>query len=356
MSLVWADRLRNLATAMVVILHTSAPVAEQFQPHESWEWWSANFWDSFTRPSVPLFVMLSGFLLLGKDYELGFFFKRRFTRVVIPALFWMGIYMLYGYLAHGVPGTIGEALLRLVEGPVHYHLWFVYLIIGLYLVYPILRPWVRTASELDFLYFIGMWFIGTSVYKILHVFFDVQLGIYLELFTNNAGYFVLGYYLGEKITLNGASTLPAIDKKIQPLRLHSGQLTAWAIAFILLGGLTTFFGTYWISAALKGGQFHNYFYDYLTPNVNIGAVGWFVLAIVCFNRTPLLEVETQLAACSYGIYFIHAMVLDWWSEVGYWHSKSHPLTCVPIVFCLAFVLSFTAVLIIRALPGGTKIT
>jgi len=354
-ALIWADRLRNVATVMVVALHTSGPVAEQFLPHETLEWWSANFWDSFTRPSVPLFVMLSGYLLLGKDYTLGYFFKRRFSRVVVPALFWMGIYLLYGYLAHNDPDTAGAALLKIVERPVHYHLWFIYLIVGLYMIYPILRPWIRVATDSDYYYFIGMWLFGTWGYKILDVFFDIQLGIYFELFTNEAGYFVLGYYLGQKIPLNGVNTITP-DRLIQPWQFTRKQWMLMAVGLVLAGTIATMTGTYWASALLKDGHFHNYFYDYLTPNVAIGSTGWFMLAVLWFNRNPIFEVEKLFAECSYGIYFIHAMVLDWWSEVGYWHSKIHPAPCIPIIFTLTIILSFIAILLIRSLPGGRKIT
>lgn len=354
-SYIWADRLRNVATVMVVALHTSAPVAEQFQPHERLEWWAANFWDGCTRCSVPLFVMLSGYLLLGKDYTLGDFFRRRFTKVIIPALFWIGVYMFYGYAAHNDPATWQQALKNLADRTVHYHLWFIYLIVGLYMVYPILRPWVRSAKDQDFYYFLGMWAAVALGYKIIYTFFHIGLGIYFELFTNNAGYFVLGYYLGQKVPLDGRAPADT-GSTIQPWTFTQSQWRWLAVGLILFGSAITMGGTYWASAVFKNGLFHNYFYDYLTPNVAITAAGWFMLALVRMNGSPFFEVEKLFAACSYGIYFIHAIVLDWWSVSGYWHSKIHPVYCIPIVFTLATVLSFTVILLIRSLPGGDKIT
>lgn len=198
----WPDRLRNLATFMVILIHVAAPIAhaDGSDYNGSW-WWAGNFWNSLTRPGVPLFVMLSGYLLLGKDYELGGFLKKRFSRVVVPAVFWMLIYSLYGFLAKGSPATIGEALKGIVSGPVHYHLWFIYLIIGLYLIYPILRPWVRSATEKEFLYFFALCALATWGYKFLATFCQMPIGIYFELFTNNCGYFVMGYFLGAR-TMN----------------------------------------------------------------------------------------------------------------------------------------------------------
>ncbi|MFZ4635612.1 MAG: acyltransferase, partial [Saprospiraceae bacterium] len=192
----WADRLRNWATFLVVVIHVSAPVPQENTAFNSSVWWAGNLWDSLGRPAVPLFVMLSGYLLLSKDYTLAYFLKRRFARVVIPSLFWMLVYSFYNHAANGTPATWADAVRGLISGPVHYHLWFVYLIVGLYVTYPVLVPWVRTAGEKDYAYFFSVCLVGTWVYKVLVWFFNVEIGVYFELFTNQAGYFVLGYYLG----------------------------------------------------------------------------------------------------------------------------------------------------------------
>jgi surface polysaccharide O-acyltransferase-like enzyme len=350
--LFWADRLRNLATVMVVAIHVSGAVAQGNTEYDTFFWWSGNFWDSLARPSVPLFVMLSGFLLLGKDYLLGDFLKRRFSRVLIPALFWMVVYSFYNYKANGSPATIAEAVRGIVERPVHYHLWFIYLIVGLYLIYPILRPWVRSAQEQDFMYFFACCILGAFIYKILWVFFGISIGVYFELFSNNCGYFVLGYYLGNKGVEDGGSK---VEGGIKSWRFSEKQLVGLAIGLIVLGTAATAIGTWWASKTY-GGTFHTYFYDYLTPNCAMSAAGWFLLAKWAFNRPPILDFEKELAAASFGIYFIHVLLMDWWSHLGYWHSKIHPAAGIPMVVCLVTLTSFGFIAFIRALPGGQKIT
>ena len=114
--LYWPDRLRNLATVMVIGIHVAAPVAHGFPDQNSWWWWYGNFWNSLTRAGVPLFVMLSGFLLLGKDYDLGYFLKRRFSRVVVPALFWMAVYSIYNHIRLGAPATSCRSPLSVPPG------------------------------------------------------------------------------------------------------------------------------------------------------------------------------------------------------------------------------------------------
>lgn len=333
-SFAWADRLRNLATFMVVALHVSAPVAQEYTLYDTWFWWSGNLWNSATRPSVPLFVMLSGFLLLGKDYPVGDFVKKRLLRVAVPALFWMVVYCIYNYFAHNNPNTLKAAVIRIVEGPVHYHLWFIYLILGLYLTCPILRPWVKTATERDFRYFFALCILGTWVYKILSTFFHVHLGLYFELFTNQVGFFVLGHYLGQR-------TLP--------------RWAPWAC--IAAGTAITALGTYWCSKGpIGGGRFHPFFYDYLTPNVTLAAIGWFALVRQYWNDRPLLRIERDFAAASFGLYFIHVLVMDWMGEAGYWQTKYHPFFCIPVLIALVCGLGFLFVGLLRALPGGERVT
>ncbi|MBK8191760.1 MAG: acyltransferase family protein [Lewinellaceae bacterium] len=350
-ALAWADRLRNIATLLVIIIHASGSVAEGNRQYDTLFWWSGNIWDSLARPAVPLFVMLSGFLLLGKDYELGYFLKRRFSRVVLPALFWMLVYSVYNHLVKGTPATVADAIRGIVERPVHYHLWFIYLIIGLYMVYPILRPWVRSASERDYWYFFGACIIGTWVYKILWVFFGISIGIYFELFTNNCGYFVLGYYLGNKV----AGGQPVAATGIAPWKISEKQIRRLAVLLILAGTGITAVGTWWASKAY-GGVFHPYFYDYLTPNCAMAAAGWFLLAKWSMNKAPLLDIEGALAAASFGMYFAHVLVMDWWSQVGYFQTRIHPSVGIPCVVGLIALMAFALITFIRALPGGQKIT
>jgi surface polysaccharide O-acyltransferase-like enzyme len=349
--LLWADRLRNLATFLVIAIHVSGPVAEEYKDLDSWHWWSGNFWDALGRPAVPLFVMLSGFLLLGKDVPTFDFLKKRTARIAWPALFWLTVYSVYNHFAHGNPAQFWDYVKNLLEGPVHYHLWFLYLIVGIYLTVPILRPWVKQATERDYLYFFAVCIVGTWVYKVLAYFFNTHIGLYFELFTNQTGHFVLGYYLGNKVCRGETPTVHGI----KPWKFTAVQLRRYALAAIVVGTAMTALGTY-IATKVNGGVFHKYFYDYLTFNVGLSAIGWFVFAQYSFNGRPLLAIEKELAAASFGIYLVHVLVMDWWSQVGYWHSKLHPAGSIPVTIALVLLVSFTFVQIIRAFPGGQKIT
>lgn len=354
MQLNWADRLRNIATFLVVAVHVAAPVAMDFNEYHSFWWRCGNFWNSLARPGVPIFVMLSGFLILRKDEATGSFLKKRFVRVLFPALFWMAAYSFYNFQANGGPNSAREFFVGLFEGPVHYHLWFIYLILGLYLMFPILRPWVRSAREADFLYLFGLCALASWGYKICSVFFGLHFGLQWEFFTNNIGYFVLGYYLGTKPLYGGHAT--ANGERLAAWNFSKSQMLTLALLLISIGTASTMWGAFWTKTSLTDPEAHKYFYDYLTPNVGMAAIGWFLLVRHFGDRAPIFEVEKLLSAASFGIYFLHVMVLDWLSEIGYWHSMRHEFFILPGLLILAFGFSFLFVLLIRALPFGSKIT
>lgn len=99
---------------------------------------------------VPLFVMLSGALLLGKDEPMKVFFKKRLSRVLIPFLVWSVIVGAILYLQGGGRSIVGYTLYELksvATTGVHGIYWYVYMIIGLYCLTPVLRHIIHSGNE-----------------------------------------------------------------------------------------------------------------------------------------------------------------------------------------------------------------
>lgn len=141
------DLLRVLACYMVLQVHAGefyyiadgGLVAAGGEP--VWACWL----NSLCRTAVPLFVMLSGFFLLPVRERTRDFFARRFVRVVVPFLVWCVLYAIYQFLT-GRTDAAG-ALLGVCRIPVNFgveigHLWFVYMLLGLYLFAPVVSPWI----------------------------------------------------------------------------------------------------------------------------------------------------------------------------------------------------------------------
>src|ERR1700743_3443674 len=89
----WINNLRIVAMFLVVVLHTTSPMLMAYGKEPDSYWLIADFYNALARFGVPVFVMITGALLLHREYELGDFLKRRLTRILWPFLFWSFVYI-----------------------------------------------------------------------------------------------------------------------------------------------------------------------------------------------------------------------------------------------------------------------
>ena len=160
--------------------------------------------NSMTPIEVPLFVMISGYFLLPLKMDVGAFFKRRFTRILIPFVVWCVIYAAYYMVSRG--DTFLDFMRNVAHIPVNFgveigHMWFIYMLLGLYLLVPVLSPWLEQCTKRQLQGYLGLWAFTTCL-PYIHLWFPKVLGEcfwnptpMLHYFTGFAGYFVLGYYI-----------------------------------------------------------------------------------------------------------------------------------------------------------------
>ena len=172
--IVWLDVVRLVAMFTVVCCHSADPF--NFYPGEppaniaEIKWWGAVY-GSLLRPCVPLFVMITGALLLPVKGEVAPFYRKRIGRVFWPFLIWSVIYNLFPWIT-GLMGVApevildffpysGEEVMRqsldvslgyIAQMPFNFslldvHMWYIYLLIGLYLYMPVFSAWVEKASR-----------------------------------------------------------------------------------------------------------------------------------------------------------------------------------------------------------------
>ena len=104
-----ADLIRSVALFLVILLHSAVephPIVTQPDQAEVIRWWTVTVYDTISQPGVPLFVMISGALLLrpSKSESMKVFFKKRLNRMVLPFLFWSTIYFMYRFFIQ-ITGT-----------------------------------------------------------------------------------------------------------------------------------------------------------------------------------------------------------------------------------------------------------
>ncbi len=338
---IFVNFMRIYAMAAVVTIHVAQLTATIFNDITPYQWWASNLWHAFTRGGSPLFTMISGMLLLGstKDEPLAQFFRKRFVRVLVPFVIWAFVYLAYRIYYQGENFSPAQMRDALLIGPVFYHLWFIQMILGLYLVTPILRIYVRAASRRDLTYFLLMWFVVVSVLPLLRRFADIRVGIFIYVTTGYLGYYILGYYLRD-------------------IWLTTRQ---WFVALgvVVVGFTFTHLATFALLDANQG-AFDRFFMDYFSFNMVISLSALFVM-LKCFPYDSLLDGRDGarkfvilLSSCSFGIYFVHAMLIDLFNTgaFGFYVRPVmfNPMFAIPFVSAIVFLLSFGITWLLKQVP------
>ena len=157
---VFLDYLRVIACFMVMAIHSAEPFYLGGEAPNVTA--IANRWDMFwitlteciCRVAVPLFVMASSYLLFPVRRPTGEFIRRRLLRVALPFAVWATAYVVVS------GGKLGQMLFNFPdEGG---HLWFVPMLLGLYLLMPLLSPWAERVSERELRGWIVLWLFTTT--------------------------------------------------------------------------------------------------------------------------------------------------------------------------------------------------
>ena len=152
---------------------------------------------------VPLFVMLSGYLQLRHPMPLPAFLKKRFSRILLPFLFWAVWVYVISVCMHRYPevSSLREALLqfvpRLLTNRINAAYWYVFMLAGLYLVTPVLQAALQAAPDRKRLlvYCLAVWVAVTALQDLYPAFAVLS---YFPIAGKYLGYYLLGCYLCEQ--------------------------------------------------------------------------------------------------------------------------------------------------------------
>ena len=318
---VFLDYLRALACLTVIIVHSCEffyiggeyPLYIKSFADLNW----ANFIDSLFRPSVPLFVMASSYLLVPLRDDTATFFKRRFTRVVIPFIFWLVLYAVIpqwgGSWAEMDLGANLKGILLNFPG-IAGHLWFVYMLLGVYLLMPIISPWIKTLSKRGEEIFIGVWFLTTFIPFLRYL---GQVELYGEAIWNEfslfyyvsgyIGYVVIAHYIRTYITdWSWRKTL-------------SVALPMFLVGYAGTAGWFQWFALHEVGINAEGMILSDMnalrdieaSWRFCTPNVALMSVALFI----CFKKITcdkgwFYRLIADISRLSYGMYLMHIFVLQ----------------------------------------------
>ena len=313
----WVDATRSLAALAVVALHVAASAVTDMELLGTGEWWIANLIDSATRWCVPVFVMLSGALLLTPDNSgnsWAAFYRRRFPRVLAPLVFWTLFYLayeLYGMHARGEEPKWGYLLKQTAIGMPYFHLWYLYMVPGLYLLTPMLRHMATTLERKHLTCLCA----GLLLLAMLNkLFMQAQPGkapFAGILFVPYIGYFLAGHLL---------NTAPHNARWPWPILLGSILFTALGCGWLAQQG-NLIAGTY--------------FYDYFS----ITTIPMGLAAFTLLRRLQAHRLAATIAPLSFGIYLIHPLILDllWQEDIR--PSSLDMALSIPLITIFTFVVS-----------------
>ncbi|MCE8568127.1 acyltransferase [Bacteroides fragilis] len=319
--IVWLDVVRFVAMFTVVCCHCTDPF--NFYPGtapniDEIKLWGAIY-GALLRPCVPLFVMITGALLLPVRGEVSVFYKKRIPRVLWPFLIWSVIYNLFPWITGllGIKPEIildffpysGEEVMRqslsisldyIAQIPFNFsivdvHMWYIYLLIGLYLYLPVFSAWVEKASDKAKLWFLGAWAV-----TLLLPYYNQFVAQYLwgtcswnafgmfYYFAGFNGYLLLGHYLRN------------LDWKL-------GKILAIGLPMFVIGYAVTFFGFRYITALPEySDEMLELFFTYCSLNVVMMTIPVFMLCKkVNFRSEGIKKALANLTLCGFGIYMIH---------------------------------------------------
>jgi surface polysaccharide O-acyltransferase-like enzyme len=342
------DLIRTLAIFLVILLHSSNEVLQLACVPDSY-WWTAAIYKTISLACVPLFVMLSGSLLLQPSKlkePIRVFLKKRLSRIGLAFAFWTAVYLVWAFFVSQMPltwGNLGEATLFAVFSGSYFHFWFLYLIIGLYLVTPILRAIICNGNWNVLGYLILLWFLAVAVVPIIQLAGIYTLYTLVFLIIGWIGYFALGAYLLR-------------------VKVHSVYL----YALLVLGFVWTIFGVWLMNYPLAYMGEQNFFFDYLTANVIVGSIALFMLLTKIRpanwpgkNHPKASKLIQVIGQNTLPIFLLHVIILESLQRGFFGFTLNaatlNPIIEIPLIAVVTLFLTVGLVLVMRKVPVLRKL-
>ena len=377
----WVDWMRVFACFMVMCVHSTEPFylggdGSQILTRADMYW--SSFFDCFVRACVPLFIIASSYLQFPLHYDTGEFFRRRTIRILVPFLVWTFVYA----LIWGEPVQNFKDLLLNFNYAAG-HLWFVYMLVGLYLVMPLLSPWAEKVGKKELQVYLAIWLFTTLIPLIR----DFAAGGARSVVYGPSGIPNSALYpLWGEASWNAYGTFYYLSGVIGYLliglyfrkfvgELSWGKTLLTAVPCFLAGFFLCFFGFIRKVLATSGGNFPatglvdlavgwETFWINDTIGVALMAVAWVLLFKKINSSGPFYQrVLLPVSKASYGMYLCHMIALAFFSgmyrnwlgigaegRVGFWTSGVEILLTAVTSFLVVALFSVC----IRSIPKAGR--
>ena len=364
-NIAWIDLLRVIACILVVIAHSCDPYVAQFD-NDRTSFLNGAFIGSLMRSSVPLFVMITGVLILPVKLEMATFYRKKISRILIPLAFWSAalpiMYFTYFQFATTASPAVSGSFTP--EGTwtkiytfifnFNYDttpLWYLYMLIGLYLIMPVINGWLKNATQKDVKLFLYIWAVSLTLpyiqmlapvvgyagnYGDMGILGNCTWNAYGTLYYMSGflGYIVLAYYLTKyPVSWNLKKTLTICV----PIFIVGYAITA--LGFIL-------------TQKYYPGNFAELEIVWFFSGINVAMMT--IPLFIIMQKLPIKPSKTlaHLASCTFGIYLCHFVFV----QMGYDIVKSFGEIPVALQILLITIIATIASYIVVMLLKLTKIT
>ena len=295
MKKIWIDYVRVLATFAVIAAHASGGYYNEFGRIELSEWWFANIVDSFSRFCVPIFIMISGCVLLGRNTDIRGFYWKRGKRLIPALIFWSLFYIAFDHLYDGGTNITLEWRFKsvILSGYAHLHLWYLSMFICLMLFVPFINDYIigrKPTMEYFvwmlalFLTFMTLNLLSSISYNIFHE----SMG-WFKIFPWFICYLIMGYF---------------VDVYRDKIPIKNGLTLAILVITMPITAILNFY------SAKNFGIVQDYF---ILDNTGVANFIITMAIFHCFSVNRNIFKENRLissvASYSFGIYLIHPAIL-----------------------------------------------
>jgi len=378
---VWIDWMRVTACFMVMVVHSIEPFyigGDGALIRTASDAWWCGILNSVVRMCVPLFIIASSYLQFPLHYSTGEFFRKRSVRILIPFIIWS---LVYAFLN----GNAAENL-RSLSFNFNYsagHLWFVYMLIGIYLLMPLLSPWAEKVSKRELQAYLVLCFAASCVPLVRDWLSDGQMAITYGPtgIPNRALYPLWGegswnayglfYYFSGFI---GYLLLGLYFRRFAPVRSW-GKTLAFALPCLLAGFAVSMGGFLRRVYAAADGAFPaegtletTVWWETTWCNDTVGIFLMTIGAVMLFRKVSAEgrfynRVLLPVSQASYGMYLSHMIVLGpvcgflceklgmgTEGVLGIWTTPVQMLGCA----CISFTVVAICCVLLRKIPKVGK--
>ena len=328
-----ADIIRILSAFLVVMLHVSGVLWTTLDVTSS-NWSIINIYNSLSRCCVQIFIMLSGMFLLNPKKNISdiSIYTKYLPRVIISLLFWSSIYLLSEPINIE---TIKYIIISILKGNTNYHLWFLYMLIGLY----ILTIITKNATRNQLLYFISIGIFISIIIPSLSNYFPFSLissnldKMYLFMPRSYLIFYLLGFYL----------TNYEIKK--------SRRIILYALG--IFSALFTIFITQYLS--IKNLSPKDSWQGVFSINTLLYSVAIFIFLKNWFDKIMFsdksIKLISLLSSCSFGVFLTHDLFIKYLIRHNILNANlSNPAIMIPLIVLGIFIFSVLLSYIIKKIP------